>query len=184
MKKLSFLFVFIVIITPASAQLTKGNWLVGGSGDFTIFKVLKEKTHYVQASANIGHFFFDKFAIGVKPSYTYSFAKSEGSSSFAKSHGFYFGPFARYYFLPVEHPFNILVEGTYQHGIERKGSEYATTNYSLNSFSFAGGPVIYFNSAVGLEFLVRYGQTKYTKENYHESRLQFGIGLQVHLEKN
>lgn len=183
MKKIfSLCFSFLLLLTKANSQITKGNWLVGGNGSFTTFKVVDEKTRYLQLSSNIGYFLFDKFAAGLKPSYVYTKAGG-GSTFFSKSSGIYFGPFARYYFLTADKPFNILLEGSYQHGIEKKGDDYITTNYSLNTFSIAAGPVIYFNTSVGLEFLVGYGQTKYTTEEHFESRFQMGIGLQVHLEK-
>ncbi len=183
MKKITNLFLFLLIITNSNAQLKKGNWLVGGNGSFTMFKVLDEKSQFLQLSPDIGYFFFDKFAAGLKPSYTYSYGKSTGTNSIAKNAGFYFGPFVRYYFLSADKPFNILLEGSYQHGMETKGDSWTTTKYSLNNFSFAAGPVIYFNSSVGLEFLVGYAQSKYVGETFHESRLQLGIGFQIHLEK-
>lgn len=183
MKKLTFVVIFLGFLFISKAQITKGNWLVGGNGNFSIINVLDETTHYLQLSPNIGYFFFYKFAAGIKPSYVYSFGKSEGTSAIAKNSGFYLGPFARYYFLSTDKPYNILLEANYQHGWEKKADRYTTTNYSLNNFSFAAGPAIYFNSSVGLELLVGYVQSKYVGETFHDSRLQVGIGLQVHLER-
>ena len=183
MKKLTFVVIFVGFLFISKAQITKGNWLVGGNGNFSIIKILDETTHYLQLTPNIGYFFFDKFAAGLEPSYVYNIGKSEGTNSIAKTMGFYFGPFVRYYLLSTDKPYNILVEASYQHGWETKADRYIKTSYSLNNFSFAAGPVIYFNSSVGLEFLVGYAQSKYTGETFHDSRLQVGIGLQVHLEK-
>jgi hypothetical protein len=170
-------------MAKANSQITKGNWLVGGSGSMSIIKNPDEKVNYIQLSPNIGHFFLDKFAAGLKLSFTSGRADATGSDFTSKNSAFLFGPFARYYFLKADKPFNILLEGNYQHGMEKKGDRYVSNNYSLNAFSFATGPVIYFNSSVGLEFLLGYGQSKYTISETHENRFQVAIGLQFHLEK-
>lgn len=75
---------------------------------------------------------------------------------------FGFGPFLRYYFLGVNKQFNVHTDGSYQYNIEQSGgfsSSNSTpdpvpiTQYSKNTFSIAAGPVIYFNTSVGLAFL-------------------------------
>lgn len=181
------LILFLFVLTPSFAsfsQITKNNWLVGGSGEFSKIKVHDETTNYLQLSPNIGYFFFDKFAAGLKCSYTNYFGKTTGNIAVATARGLYIGPFTRFYLLSTDKQFNILLEATYQHGWEKKGDRWITTKYSLDRFSFTAGPAVYFNSCVGLEFLIGYSQSKYTVETFHESKFQMGVGLQVHLEKN
>ena len=60
--------------------------------------------------------------------------------------------------------------------------DFPWTTYKINSFSFAAGPVLYFNSSVGLEFLVGYSTVKYLHIEGSDNTLQAVIGLQVHLE--
>jgi hypothetical protein len=182
MKKIVLLFFCFASIVKSYSQIIQGNWLVGGSGSFTAYKILDEKNNELQLSPNIGYFFVDKLAAGLKVSYTH--VKGAGSTFSSKKRDLFFGPFARYYFLNPDRPFNILLEGIYQYGLEKaKGYGSTPNKYTLSNFSFYAGPVIYFNSSVGLEFLVGYAQSKFTNEDYHQSQFQVGIGLQVHLEK-
>ncbi|MBO9681120.1 MAG: outer membrane beta-barrel protein [Flavisolibacter sp.] len=182
MKGFFLMLLGLNLMLTAFSQITKNNWLVGGGGSGAVYKTLDEKSHYLQISPNIGYLFINKIAAGLKLSYVYD---KRGLSTFSsKKTGFYFGPFARYYFLDIEQPFNILLEGSYQHGAEKvKGYNSTPTKYSLNSFSFAAGPAIYFNNCVGLEFLAGYAQSQYTNEDFHRKQFQISIGLQVHLEK-
>lgn len=182
MKKIITLIFCSPFLTKTYSQITKGNWLVGGSGNYTVYKVLDEKNLYMQLSPNVGYFFSDKIVAGIKVSYTSN--KTGGSTFSGRKTGIYFGPFARYYFLNYQERFNILIEGAYQYGFEKaKGYSGTANKYSLNTFSFAAGPVIYFNTSVGLEFLFGYTQSKYTNEGFHRSQFQISIGLQFHLEK-
>ncbi|HET7733509.1 MAG TPA: hypothetical protein VFK73_06690 [Paludibacter sp.] len=180
------ILVFLVALNLSLAgfsQITKNNWLVGGNGSFSVYKVLDETSHFLELSPNIGYFFLDKICAGLKPSYVYD--KRAFSTYSSKKTGFYVGPFSRYYFLNVEKPFNILTELTLQFGSEKvKGYNSTPTKYSLHSFSFATGPSIYFNSCVGLELLAGYALSKYTNEEFERSQFQVSVGLQVHLEKN
>lgn len=92
------------------------------------------------------------------------------------------GPFSRYYLLDTEKPYNILIEAAYQYGI---GST-KPLNERQSIFSAGIGPVVYFNSAVGLEFLLGYNNTVKNAEGYYRSSknsVQLNIGLQIHLEK-
>lgn len=79
---------------------------------------------------------------------------------------------------------NILVEASYQTGIIR---EIGDTKGTSNNFSISAGPVLYFNSSVGIEFLLGYATDieKYSSKVQKEKRsgFQFSIGLQIHLIK-
>lgn len=184
MKKIIFIsFSILFLIAKANSQITKGNWLVGGNASFSLIKNGVTKDNYLQLSPNIGYFMLDKFAAGIKLGFSTKKSDVYGSADFTKSTSFDFGPLVRYYFFPIDKQFNILVEGSYQHGIEKLKSNYTTTDYFRNAFSFATGPVVYFNTSVGLEFLIGYTGLKYTTTETYHSNLQFAIGLQVHLEK-
>jgi len=184
MRKIIFIVISFIFLNPkANSQVTKGNWLVGGNASFSMIKNGYSRDNYLQLSPNIGYFILDKLAAGLKLDFGTIKTNVNGSEDFEKNISFDFGPFVRYYFLPVDKQFNVLVEGSYQHGIEKARSNYVITKYQKNTFSFATGPVIYFNTSVGLEFLIRYTGLKYeTTPSYHNN-LQFAIGLQVHLEK-
>ena len=197
MKKI-ILFIFTIsIIKNSTGQLTKNNWLVGGNGFFNSTTYnnstgIGQKVTNIHLTSNVGYFIADKFATGLKLGFGSSRVKLEGQNSLTKNTTYSFGPFVRYYFLPIKKQFNILIDGSYQHGIERGGGasapvgqplEFSITQYQKNTFSIAAGPVVYFNSSVGLEFLIGYTTSKYVKFGGDNNTFLVGIGLQVHLDK-
>lgn len=201
MKKI-VLFVFSAFILKySSAQISKGNWLVGGSGFFSLTTsnsmsgVSGLRQTQINLSPSIAYFFFDKFAAGLKIGYSNSRNKQLNTPNYnlGKSITYSVGPFLRYYFLPTDKQFNLIIDGSYQYGIENGGGVVSTgsqpvdfdlTKYQKNTFTFAAGPVIYFNSSVGLEFLAAYMTSKYANWVGRNNTFQFGVGLQVHLERD
>jgi hypothetical protein len=170
------------IIKNANSQITKGNWLVGGSASFSSLKssstaTIQFKQTNFQISPLVGYFVKDKFAIGLKPSLTY------GSNTIANTNTIIsIGPFVRYYFLKPENIFNLFTEGSYAYG-SNTGKGQGTGQKS-NTFSLSAGPVLYFNSSVGLEFIIGYSTTKVVGFSGTNNEIRFGIGFQIHLEKD
>jgi len=194
MKYIFLAFLSFIITSFAFGQLTKGNWLVGGSGRFNTYKneiissisTTNGKYTQIDFSPNIGYFLADKFALGIKT--TVSSIKGdytvEGGNGFggSSSQRYLIGLFSRYYLLDKEKQMNILVDANYQTGIIRGLND---TKGSLNNFAIVGGPVIYFNSSVGIEFLLGYNREfeKYSSQVYSEQKngFIFSVGLQIHL---
>lgn len=127
----------------------------------------------------------DKFALGLKTNYT-KYKEQLNSGSYSNENRLSLGPFARYYFLEKDKQYNILSDLSYQYGFywfkpSSKGNS--------NTFDVAAGSAIYFNSSVGLEFLVGYYSTKETiriGENntiLKQNGMQVSIGFQIHLQK-
>ena len=179
----TFLLIIAVcfLIKNANSQITKGNWLVGGSASFSSLKssstaTLQFKQTNIQITPLVGYFLMDKFAVGLNPSLTY------GSNNLANNSTIItIGPFVRYYFLKPENVFNLFTEGSYAYGsITGKGQG---TGQRLNTYSISGGPVLYFNSSVGLEFIIAYSTTKIVGFSGINNEIRFGIGFQIHLEK-
>ena len=202
MKKIIMLILAISTIKYSSAQLTKHNWLVGGTGLFNSTKYTNDLGFHtqsitnIQLAPNIGYFFVDKFVGGLKLNFSTSrnriISTGEGYN-LGKYTTYGFGPFLRYYCLNVNKQFNLLIDGSYQYNIERSGGVSSnnntpvpvpTTQYSKNTFSIAAGPVIYFNTSVGLEFLIGYSTSQYAQNSAGNSGIQIGLGLQVHLERD
>jgi hypothetical protein len=184
MIKITCLIVFIMFSSATYSQITKGNWLVGGNANFSYIKAsstaaVRYKQTNFQISPSVGHFVKDKFAVGLRPSVIY------GSNNVGNSNTntiVSIGPFMRYYFLPAETNFNLFTEGNYAYGsIYGKGQ---TISQRLNTFSISGGPVLYFNSSVGLEFTIGYSSTKVVNFTGRNNELRFGLGFQIHLEKD
>ncbi|MBX3256342.1 MAG: hypothetical protein KF862_19555 [Chitinophagaceae bacterium] len=180
-------------------QVTKQNWLVGGTGSFNSNSYTDDlgnksyKETYLQLQPNVGFFFIDKLAAGIKLNISFLRNKVESENYNLQKSNFYgFGPFIRYYILNSENRINFLIEGSYQYQVERSGGVSANNNnpisiqmtqYTRNMLGFAGGPVMYFNRSVGLELLAGYSFTDYVQNKSNIKKFYVGIGLQVHLEK-
>jgi hypothetical protein len=201
MHRIVILLLVILIAKHSTGQITKHNWLVGGTGLFNSTTHTNDLgfANYrftdIQLSPDIGYFFVDKFAGGLKLSLATSNYKniSDGAGyNHGTNNSYGFGPFLRYYFLNPNKQFNIIIDGSYQYQIERGGGVSSTgstpypvpiTQYTKNTFAISGGPVIYFNSSVGLEFLVGYVTTKYVQNKSSVRSFQVGLGFQIHLAK-
>lgn len=188
MKKISTLIATLLLLnTKSNSQITKGNWLLGGNVKFASTKfnsnIGQKNTYYnLEISPNIGYFLIDKLAGGLKTNITLIGGKATGTAIYATNTDYNFGPFVRYYFLSGENIFNIFVEGAYQYGLIGGGLNNDKT--SKNTLAFAAGPVIYFNTSVGLELLIGYSSYKYSGIAGRNNTIQMGLGFQFYLEKN
>lgn len=179
MKKLFPTLFFLFITFISNGQITKKTWHVGGAGSFSSIDYdfvtgSSQKIREIDFNSNIGFFVIDKFSIGLKPGVNYRRAVlqySQFSETFLK-----IGPFARYYFLSKEKTVNLLSEIAYQFTSSNKSADESR-------FSFQAGPVIYFNTAVGLEFLLGYSTSNYSDDGGTSSAVTVSIGFQFHLEK-
>ncbi len=183
--------IFFFISFSSFGQLTKGSWLVGGRGSILSSKEiitapnLRLTTDQLQVnvSAHIGYFIADRFAIGLGQSFAkYKSVVENGGNS--NENRIEVGPFARFYLLQMDKQYNLLVDIDYQYGLYW----FTPTKGNINTFSAAAGPVIFFNSSVGLEFLVGYySRTEVKRQNgdfhYQQRGIQTRIGLIIHLEK-
>ncbi len=196
MKKLLISFFFTISLIAAKSQLTKGNWLIGGSGNFYSYNedyaIPSTSTtgNYtmIDLSVTIGYFPIEKFSVGLRPYLsTFKGASSGGGSS--NNLKLALGPFMRYYFLRKEKQFNILTDISYQVGIN-KSYVGASPKGKFNNLSLMGGTEIFFNSSIGIEILLGYKNqiVSYdnTPEAYTSNRtgVQASIGFQFHLEKD
>ena len=178
-------FIFLILVTTSifltsKSQITKNNWLLSGSASFSTLKssssaTLQFKQTDFQIIPSIGYFIIDKFAIGLHPSFTYG--KNTIVANAKPQTIFSIGPFARYYLLKTERPFNLFTEAGYAYAIFKQGSDF-----KQNTFSASAGPVLYFNTAVGLEFTIGYSTSKAVNFTGSNNEIRFGIGFQFHLE--
>ncbi|MBI1781711.1 MAG: hypothetical protein HYR66_10130 [Sphingobacteriales bacterium] len=184
----------ISLFFSASGQITKNNWMVGGNiglaqTNYNSGVSVKYKLTTVSLSPNIGYFIWDKTSAGIKTSvlsYKTDFPNGSGGSTIRYSTKTYFyniGPFARYYFLNEDKRTNIFIEGAYQYQFRKDISPNTSSNLSSNVFTLSAGPVIYFNSSVGIEFTLGYSTQKFKGAPGSNNTIQTNIGLQVHLEK-
>jgi hypothetical protein len=193
MKHIFFLLSITIFSLSANCQLDKKTWLVGGTGSIsssndsytTSTYSQTSKTTEIKISPTVGYFLADKFAAGLKTSFSKYKSRVDGSGGlYTNVNRFEVGPFARYYFLPKEKQVNIVTEASYQFG--RYSFKDINQKGNINTLSFLAGPTIYFNNSVGLEFLVGYkSRTEDIKDSYKQTQkgLQIAIGFQFHLIK-
>lgn len=180
-------FVSMLLVTTIStnAQITKGNWLIGGNGNLSFSKSKSKENNgsvinYVQGEnigillePNVGYFIKDKFALGLKLGLENNF---NNQSSFQLNQTqLSIGPFARYYFLDIEKPYNLFIEPSY----------YRYTYKPLGNsdgFGLKFGHVFFLNSSVGIETSLNY---QFRENNELQTNSFFlAFGFQFYLEKN
>lgn len=182
MKPIKLLFIASLLFTGvANAQITKGNWMVGGSGSFKSYTSKRFdngnntfKYNFTEISPNIGYFFIDKLVVGTKINLTFT----KSLDVLDKSYNI--GPFIRYYFLKPENQINVFAQANFGYGeyINDDNSKFPTRNYG-----FKVGPVIYLNSSVALEMGLEYNKSN-ENSTLDSNYFQISLGFQIHLEKN
>ena len=185
MRKCFYLPILLVFpVFNASAQLAKGNWLIGGNASFSSAKYINTvAASYsqidIRISPMIGYFIIDKLPVGIRPGFSYT--KTTLGTDYVGTRTFNMGPFVRYYFLPLESRVNLLSEVSYQRQISKLKDNPVV---SRNGLSVLAGPVLYFNTSVAMEFTVGYSIGKFVGDAGSRNRtIQAGIGVQVYLEK-
>lgn len=189
--KIFFLLIFLGTTFQSFSQLTKNNWLVGGSGSFSS----KEGTYSTQSisydskytdltiAPNVGYFIKDKFASGLRTTFSWekskTFPPGGGSTDIKRIVA---GPFLRYYFLNIDSRINLLADANLQIGAYSAGASKG----NITNFAFKAGPAIFFNSVVAFELLFGYYSNIEDVKYGYKSDLrgfQISAGLQIHLEK-
>lgn len=133
------------------AQITKGIWLLGGSGSFYSYNETYNSPTYsntakytnIDISASTGYFIFDKLAIGLRPTFSSFKGKvtSPGGGT-TNSYKIGIGPFVRYYFLNADKPFNVLADMSYQLGLNQRLGVLHSKGKN-NIFSIMGGTEVF-----------------------------------------
>ncbi len=184
--KTLFIATFLISIN-ANSQITKGNWMVGGDASFNYYK--NEPKEYqgdgfvnnysiggvysINIRPNVGYFVIDKLAFGTI--LDFGISKGDQTDFRINESRLSVGVFARYYFLKAENRFNIFLEPSY--------SRFTYSSFGGNSSMIAikAGNAIFLNSSVAIETSLNYSVT--TAVNNIGKRFYFGLGLQIHLEK-
>ncbi len=184
MKTIQTLFIATLLFSlSVNAQITIGNWMVGGSGNLSTYKsesnsirtgntsVLSGKS--ISLFPTIGYFVIDKLAMGLSPSYNYF--ENEDSSG----NNYNIGAFTRYYLLKPDKVINVLTQVSYSQTI---GNDYLKGhNYIIKA-----GPSFFFNNSVAFECTLDYiiVNSKFPSgDSSKESSFNLGLGLQIHLKK-
>jgi hypothetical protein len=182
MKKLLFAFSMIVSVSTVSAQINKGQWLVGGDASFSSSKQQDDdddnRETNIQISPNAGYFFMNNLAGGLRFSFSNSKVKGEEEGFSTVS----LAPFIRYYFLPAAQKVNIFADASY--GFGSAGEDDKT---GFNFYSIKAGPAVFLTPNTALEFTVGYssaGGELYEDFNGDVKRFNsigLNVGFQIHL---
>lgn len=183
MKHIILITLSLITFNTTKAQLEKGNWMLGGNISFNSIRY--NSANYtpptyriieIDINPSFAYFFSNNFNTGLK----FSFNKLIRGSNQLSYTSFRLGPFCRYYFLDNEKAINFLAELVYRVGLE-KGT---TGQSSTNTYAGGLGCVAFFNSSVGIEFMVNYTSEKFIDYSGRNNSIQLSLGLQVHLIKN
>jgi hypothetical protein len=181
MRNISLFILLTVFLSYNSkAQTTKGNWMLGGKANFTSTKIegIGETASgatftNLQAEPNVGYFFADKLAGGISGVFDRDSYKPGGiGRTVSLTYGF--GPYIRYYFLPIEDQLNFFSQGTFMHVFNQAEPDH-------NIYSLTAGSVVFLTTNVGLEFSGTYSY--YKNANQKNNTILVGLGFQIHLER-
>jgi hypothetical protein len=186
MKVYLFVFSFIIFFSNnGRAQITKGNWIVGGNLSYNRISetgpnIALDRTSILNITPMAGYFLKDKFVLGLRSEYN-NVSANFGDGNRSYTNRLDFGPFFRYYFLPVNNRVNLFSESAYLLTLSKSNLSKLE---SFQGFLINVGPVIYLNNIVGLEFTLGY-TSQYLKGNSGNlNYFRTGIGFQIHLEKS
>lgn len=172
MKKLLLLTAIILIVTSVSfAQTQKGNWLVGGSAEFSSQKTGDFSTTTFSFQPAAGYFVANDVAVGAGLGFASS--KDEGDDAVT---AFSFAPFVRYYFAPLGPGAKLFVNGSF--GV---GSVKYVDSESFTQWDISAGPAIFLNPHTALEIALGYGSMKIKDASDATNAFGVSIGFQVHL---
>ncbi|MBZ9651546.1 hypothetical protein [Psychroflexus montanilacus] len=173
MKHLFFLIALVASLS-LNAQITKNNWLVGGSAAFSYVKQKsgsESEQFNFDLSPNFGYFFWDRIAVGSKGEYI----RNSNLNTSGSSEILFLSPFARYYISAVESISNFFVEASYGYNL--------ISNNNSEQYSIKGGLALFLNSSVAFEIAVSYVDRNSKSQFVGSRRILLGFGLQIHLEK-
>ena len=177
MKKVLFAAFLLVSSNAIFAQINQGQFMVGGNINFDYSKHGDDDDNKITTfgvNPNVGYFFIDKLAAGLRLGYGRQKIKSEDDAT----SDFNLAPFLRYYFLDAAQKVNVFVDGSY--GFGSSGGDDKT---SYNFFQAMAGPAFFLTPNTALEFALYYRSSGGDLYGDDDRLNNFGIniGFQIHL---
>ena len=180
MKKLAIAILPVFICYAATAQLDRGQLLLGGFMKFcnTSQKITGGKITQstISIHPDVGYFVKDKWAIGVNLDIGFDKYKYPGSET--KSSDAAVGLNSRYYFLPKTNRVNLLAEAAYALGVSKDGN---AEKENINRYSLSSALAWFVTEQIAIEAGLSYRSTKFELEEERINRLCLQLGLQIHL---
>ena len=190
----TFLLLFMLCFQFSFAQLQKKTWLLGGNASFErseykndVYVYNSSKSSDLEIAPNIGYFFWDKLALGLRGSLDNIVSKSFPYPSTTEQRTrlttWGVGPFVRYYFLPQGKPVNLFTDANGQYILSTIST---SSSYAGKSLSVTGGAgaALFMNKVIALEFLMAYRHTNTINSSIEDksNHLQFKVGFQIHFK--
>jgi hypothetical protein len=175
LNKLLVFCLFITISSSTMAQLSKGQWLVGG--DINISTVLPGEyynPHGLRYSLlpNVGYFVVDKLACGLRFDYSYLYPHQ----TYVITYGLL--PFVRYYLLPAEGRINFYADVSFGYSL----IHYGYLRYHAYQWAASAGPSLFINQRISLS--VGVGFLSFEGDSFNggfSERFGINVGCQFHL---
>ncbi|MBZ9651543.1 outer membrane beta-barrel protein [Psychroflexus montanilacus] len=173
-----FFFSILLLSLSLSAQINKGNWLVGGSATFAYSEskpndISDSRSFNINLSPRVGYFFWDRLAFGLRANFTRS--RTERETNTNRFNRYFTAPFARYYILESDKILNPFVESSY--GFDAINSD------NSREFTLSGGLAVFVNKNISYEASLNYINTinPSNERNKGSQTVLLGIGIQIHL---
>ena len=182
-KKLLVMCVMLSLIMPVFAQITEGNYLIGGGLSFTAenrdLATSNLNTNSFTLSPTGGYFVVDKLVVGTQ--LLYGLLSQTSNSVTTTMNSFSVAPFSRYYFeTEVLKPYIFVGVGKSWETVSYGGS--SSTNHTTRTFWNAGVGADYFiNKSIALEAQLNYTSKKYNSDAPYKI-IGFTFGIQVFLD--
>lgn len=189
MKTFPIFLFFLAITGSAFPQISKGHFLLGGNLRFESVKANYYPNSESQStnfflSPNVGYFFFNKLAGGLRVDF--SSYKSNSSQVESKQTTTGISPFLRYYFLPTASKINAFLDAGYLQ-TRKKYQFFSDPAYreKWNGYQVFAGPAFFLSDEVALEFTLGLRHTRRSDQfafmSWEKSTtVSSGLGLQVH----
>lgn len=177
-KIIVILLASIPLVNSAHGQLAKGTWMIGGNAALATANIHSPSgsgnTTTISITPDIGYFVMDRFILGINPSYGLNASKTDDIHQ-TTLQSYAFGPFVRYYLLPVDHVVNLFTGGSYLYSI------LEPSNSIGNTYSFFAGTTAFFNYSVAIEMSA--GFSSLITKNFITNSLVINAGFQIYLRK-
>src|SRR5688572_3402897 len=167
--KRGLLILLVTVSCTLQAQIQKGNFLAGGTLSFrsTDYTADNSKTTAWNFTPGGGYFIIDKLSLGARITFAYN---SNDGDSYTDLLG---GPFARYYFLPMEKKTNVFLEADYLLGSEKYQDMEAV---GKSQTGVSAGPAFFVNPYIAIETIISWRSLKYKEAEGRYNTFGIGIG--------
>lgn len=177
MNKMIFIVLFLLGVSTANAQISKGSVMMGG--DLAGLNVSFNNQTSLKLTPKAAWFIKDGLAVGAYGQFGMTHINGQDGSNY--SYGI--GPMARYFFTADQVPAFGKAKFFFEANAGFEGVDSTVSHSNTNGLGFGAGPgVSYFvTPSIGLEALLKYDGIVGFGSKTYTNGLSFSIGFQVYL---